>query len=540
MRIRRFLISFLIICITLTSLPFVVTATPSLKEGNYEKWIDRVELPSYAIDLYDWFSDNSKEGGALRTAVTDTLLPDTTDEYAYKVTTISKGNITFSYSNGSNNSQKYDILQSITADEIKNVKDDTFSNIHAVYASFVNDHPEIFWLAGSVKTIMYTSYSLMDYPSKLLCEGQYNLDFYIIIKSSDFDIRNTGYQSTYLIDSEVSNLNNRISEILSGGYPVNGTRLDKLRYFNKFLTETNCYNISENLNNIDSSCRNCLSALYGKTGTIGPVCSGYAKAFKVLCDKVGIPCVLSDGNVVINGIESVAHMWNYVQMENGKWYGVDVTWNDPTVKNVTSAVSGYECEDYFLIGSGTEVHYGPFGNTHPPKNQFFVGGLMFTNGPILSEFSYELDLINSNYLKIISSYDGKLVIYRDEKIVTGFTPKQTSLDIIQQFEDSSNIRIVNKADNVVSDNVFVGTGCKVQLVRDGVLKDELTIVIKGEIDGNGIINSEDAIYLLKYTLFPDLCPVVFEDDIDGDGLVDCNDAIYLLKHTLFADLYPLE
>ena len=72
----------------------------------------------------------------------------------------------------------------------------------------------------------------MDYPSKLLCEGQYNLDFYIIIKSSDFDIRNTGYQSTYLIDSEVSNLNNRISEILSGGYPVNGTRLDKLRYFN--------------------------------------------------------------------------------------------------------------------------------------------------------------------------------------------------------------------------------------------------------------------------------------------------------------------
>lgn len=52
------------------------------------------------------------------------------------------------------------------------------------------------------------------------------------------------------------------------------------------------------------------------------VCEGYAKAFKVLCDKKGIPCVLISGYA--NG---GAHMWNGVLL-NGSWYMMDVTWDD--------------------------------------------------------------------------------------------------------------------------------------------------------------------------------------------------------------------
>lgn len=43
----------------------------------------------------------------------------------------------------------------------------------------------------------------------------------------------------------------------------------------------------------------------------------------MLCDKANIPCAL------IGGIGNTgAHMWNAVQMDDGKWYGVDVTWDD--------------------------------------------------------------------------------------------------------------------------------------------------------------------------------------------------------------------
>lgn len=56
------------------------------------------------------------------------------------------------------------------------------------------------------------------------------------------------------------------------------------------------------------------------------VCEGYARAFKYLCDKVDIPCEL------VIGQTDIEHMWNLVQIE-GKWYNIDVTWDDPKNKD---------------------------------------------------------------------------------------------------------------------------------------------------------------------------------------------------------------
>lgn len=56
------------------------------------------------------------------------------------------------------------------------------------------------------------------------------------------------------------------------------------------------------------------------------VCEGYARAFKYLCDKVGIPCEL------VNGYADVEHMWNLVCIE-GEWYQLDATWDDPKNKD---------------------------------------------------------------------------------------------------------------------------------------------------------------------------------------------------------------
>ena len=60
--------------------------------------------------------------------------------------------------------------------------------------------------------------------------------------------------------------------------------------------------------------------------TMGAVCEGYAKAFKVLCDQLGVPAVcvsgLSDKSRTGSG-----HMWNLAQI-GGVWYLVDVTWDD--------------------------------------------------------------------------------------------------------------------------------------------------------------------------------------------------------------------
>lgn len=58
----------------------------------------------------------------------------------------------------------------------------------------------------------------------------------------------------------------------------------------------------------------------------GAVCEGYAKAMKVICDRLGIPCVcvsgLSDRSRLGSG-----HMWNAVCI-GGVYYLTDPTWDD--------------------------------------------------------------------------------------------------------------------------------------------------------------------------------------------------------------------
>lgn len=404
MKFKKFVVSLLVLCILFSSIPYSVAAYPSLKEGSYADWVDRIdEMPSYATDLYDWFSENSKEGGALRTGVTDTLLPDTNNEYAHLVTKIVKNNISFNYDESDTTDDKFAILKAATKDEIKSAKDETIEYVEAIYAAFDRDNPEVFWLNGSYSCISYTSYSFSDYTTQLKGVGKYEVNVYLLINTPDFDIRHPNYRSADLINKECENLEKSINTILSGDYPANGSYLDKVKYFNNYLTVNNEFNTSTNLDKIDSSyCRTCLGALYGSVGSNGPVCSGYSKAFNVLCDRVGIPCVLVDGQANSGGTIS-GHMWNYVQMENGNWYAIDVTWNDPMVNGITGAETGYESEIYFLVGNKTMIDGLSFIESHPPTNSFFVDGLCFTNGPVLSDFTYVEDSAQEEFGKIKSA-----------------------------------------------------------------------------------------------------------------------------------------
>ena len=389
MRFKKSIIFSLIFSLIFTALPLNLSASPTLKEGHYEKWIDRVDsLPQYATDLYNWMVSNAAEGGVLRTAVDETL---TDGKSVHFVTEFTGGPHSFTYNDGATNTELFKQLEQICASEISSKVSVINEYVYAAYSAFDRDHPEVFWLSGSISTTWVTEYSLGKNSQTTTAIGRYKTKLYIILKSPNFDIRSSSYDSVDLIDREVESINSRVNEILSGEYPTNGTREDKIKYFNKVLTQSNGYNSSSNLSSIDASCRECTSALYGKTGTMGPVCEAYSRAFKVLCDKVGIPCVLVDGDAN-NGVSVGGHMWNYVQMENGKWYAVDITWNDPSVAGVTSPVSGRENEKYLLVGSSTVINKLSFIESHPVDNKVFVNGLSFTNGPELSALTYKEDL----------------------------------------------------------------------------------------------------------------------------------------------------
>ncbi len=109
------------------------------------------------------------------------------------------------------------------------------------------------------------------------------------------------------------------------------------------------------------------------------VCDGYAKAVKLLCDARDIPCIVVAGDAMQN-YKTESHAWNYVQMEDGKWYALDITWDDRGDHAVTS---------YFLVGAESIVNGNPFSSTHLPKGIFSDGTYEPFVLPVLATNRYQ-------------------------------------------------------------------------------------------------------------------------------------------------------
>ena len=93
-------------------------------------------------------------------------------------------------------------------------------------------------------------------------------------------------------------------------------------------------------------------------------------------------------------------------------------------------------------------------------------------------------------------------------------------------------------EHYVSDYTTVGA-CK-DTDRDGICNwCGAEVYIRGDMDRDGDIDSDDAIYLLYHTFKPTEYPLDQSGDMDGDGDVDSDDAIYLLYHTFKPQEYPL-
>ena len=121
---------------------------------------------------------------------------------------------------------------------------------------------------------------------------------------------------------------------------------------------------------------NTLAPLFGG-GSRGKmfVCEGYARAFKVLCNRLNVPAVFVDGQT-ITGL----HAWNYVQMEDNEWYGMDVTWDDDNSAPYS----------YFLVGKNTFPQNDPntFIFSHKPNGDFYSSESGNFGYPKLSDYEY--------------------------------------------------------------------------------------------------------------------------------------------------------
>lgn len=220
--------------------------------------------------------------------------------------------------------------------------------------AYLRDYPQVFWI-DIEKSQWYFRYRYQSTDS-----GYTNR-----IISLEYKISNkTQYPAPTVY---ATRLNQAVTS-----FPVTGNnRYDRLKSIHDRLCSTVVY--AEG---------NYAHEAYGALLDGKSVCEGYAKAFKLICDREGIPCVLVTGTSLNNQGQSEFHMWDYVQMENGKWYGVDVTWDDGADRIYY---------DFFLAGADTRsnrVSNKTFSQSHKEDGDFNQTDYAEYTYPTISSVAY--------------------------------------------------------------------------------------------------------------------------------------------------------
>lgn len=128
-------------------------------------------------------------------------------------------------------------------------------------------------------------------------------------------------------------------------------------YIHDYLTKNMIYHYENEVFNADCNSRTAYDALIYGEG----VCEAYTRGFKALMDRAGIPTVCVYGVYRVSETVNAMHIWNYVQID-GKWYGVDVTQDDPVIKGSTNKTSGHETREFCLVGAfELSTHHVPIG-----------------------------------------------------------------------------------------------------------------------------------------------------------------------------------
>lgn len=225
------------------------------------------------------------------------------------------------------------------------------------FAAIIDDVPELYWLLAAP----------YDVSGRETAKGDLLLLFEFVVEATPY--------------SSFSQLKQEYNDTLNAAknFPVSGsTRYEKVRSIAETLCDIVAY---ADINGRETASN---SKIYFPSSCLlypyNTVCDGYSKAFKMICDANNIPSLVVCGYAGGVG-EDYGHAWNYVLMENNRWYAVDITWMDDDTSDI------YDFEGCFLVGSNTTYWQDKtFGELHNPVGDRFVG--VYLKYPALSDTAY--------------------------------------------------------------------------------------------------------------------------------------------------------
>lgn len=287
----------------------------------------------------------------------------------------------------------------------------TEAQVRTVAKALTDDHPEIFWLTGTI--------------------GYYSDNEATVVQMY------SGY-SPEEVDARVSALRAAANEFYAT-VPDGLSAFERQVTVHDFLIDNVTYDRNVDMVDLDKNDPDVFS-VYGAMVNHVAVCEGYARAFQMLLNGLGVECVGLMGQS-----QDQMHMWNAVK-EDDLWYQTDVTWDDqeqPYARHIYCNVSeDFMLQDHTLSPLFTELSdneiNGDDGDYNASVMNIFVPqctdsrhSYYAQKAPRLSDF--EAEELKSHLLTAAMEKEEYFVFYIDEGLDFDDTVSQLFADYPQYF-----------------------------------------------------------------------------------------------------------
>lgn len=169
--------------------------------------------------------------------------------------------------------------------------------VKAAFEALCIDKPQLFWLSGDAH---FTARTLNDVVQDVTLKAALLPE----ITLSKLPLMAREFEA-------------KVNAIVASAKKISGL-YGKVYAVHNYIVDKTDYDLKAPM------CRSAYACLIGKRA----VCAGYARAFMVIMERLGIPCGYVRG---YSRDTHEKHGWNYVCLE-GEYYFIDLTWDDPVIR----------------------------------------------------------------------------------------------------------------------------------------------------------------------------------------------------------------
>ncbi len=136
--------------------------------------------------------------------------------------------------------------------------------------------------------------------------------------------------------------------------------------------------------------------------------------------------------------------------------------------------------------------------------------------------------------KIVLVEDSKLeIVQKDDilSILNGIKIDSLVSEIKSNIKNSENVQILNNEGKVLEDAEVVGTGFKAQYIHNGEVTDEVTLVVKGDVDCDTQITTKDVAITRRHVANWEVSFIWESADVNCDEMISAKD-VALVRRTI--------